>query len=347
MKALSFLNPEKFVAVSYQIFLIVINLGICFYLLDKSAVISREPAPTVYAITSADIQQSGITAPHMVETGMYIENFQEFDLLNNHFIVSADVWFKFDPKVISLDMIGKFSFDKGEILTMSKPVTKMIGDKLLAEYRVQLKFSASLNHRVFPTGGYYVYLILSNTLVSPNDIVFTSSESSFTLSPNLFIEGWKEVGHSITAGYNKVILDRHDSQTIIYYPMVLFGMDFLHEGMRSIFVIIFPLFILFFIALLTLSLGPTTSLSLAIELSLGEITGLLAYRYVIDTLSPKVNDFMLSDHVYNLILVLSFLIFFFHLSARVRDSNFVRGSLVISLQVIFIAVMCYLLIFWL
>ena len=46
-----------------------------------------------------------------IEVGMYIKNFQEFNITKGAFTIDAIVWFLFDPRVISLARIEKFSFE--------------------------------------------------------------------------------------------------------------------------------------------------------------------------------------------------------------------------------------------
>ncbi len=47
----------------------------------------------------------------------------------------------------------------------------------------------------------------------------------------------------------------------------------------------------------------------SVAVSLGGITGILAYRYVIEQMSPPTGDLMLSDHFFFLILTSAMLVF--------------------------------------
>lgn len=46
---------------------------------------------------------------------MHINDFSEFDMVKGVFVVDATVWFRFNPSLISLDRIKRFTFDKAEM----------------------------------------------------------------------------------------------------------------------------------------------------------------------------------------------------------------------------------------
>jgi hypothetical protein len=306
-----------------------------------------DPAPEVQPLTPEAAKKIGISSKSItVETGMYIENFHEFDLTNNNFVITASIWFKFDPSVISLDTIGQFSFDKGDILSISKPDTKFIDKLLFAQYRIKLKFTTNLNHKTFPLNDHRIYLILTNKFISPKEIIFTASESGLTLSPNMIIAGWENVGHAVMTGYTQAQLERHDTKTTIYNPVVVFSIDFIRSGMRQIFVLVLPLFFVFFLALMTLSLDPAEFAGMRISLSIANISALIGYRFIIENISPKVGYFLLSDHIFNLFLALVFMVFFFHIATLKKAPAFLRGMYLILLHVIFLSVLYYLLVYW-
>ena len=64
---------------------------------------------------------------NFVEAGLDLQKFGFYDARKYHFEVNGLVWFKFDPKLVSVDEIGKFFFDKvvketrGRSLSLSIP----------------------------------------------------------------------------------------------------------------------------------------------------------------------------------------------------------------------------------
>lgn len=342
-------NPANFIKIDHQLFFILINILTSSFLFYYPTTIFSpiDPVPEVYPLTPDAAREIGISSKSItVETGIYIENFHEFDLTNGNFIITALVWFKFDPSIISLDTISQFSFDKGDILSISKPDTKFIDKLLFAQYRIKLKFTTNLNHKSFPLNKHRIYLILTSKSISPKEVTFSSSESEFGLSPNMVIAGWQNIGHAVTIGYTRAQLERHDAKTTSYNPVVVFSIDFVRSGMRQIFVLILPLFFVFFLALITLSLDPEQFFAMRISSSIANISALIGYRFIIENIAPKVGYFLLSDHIFNLFLALVFMIFFFHIATIKGVSEYARGIFLVILHILFLLSLYYLLIYW-
>ncbi|MBA3752528.1 hypothetical protein H0X06_07155, partial [Candidatus Dependentiae bacterium] len=80
-------------------------------------------------------------------------------------------------------------------------------------------------------------------------------------------------------------------------------------GIRRLVTILFPLMLIFYISIFTFSINPITNLRSIISLSSASITGLLAFRFVIENLSPKVGYFMISDYLFFLLLGTTCIVF--------------------------------------
>lgn len=349
MNPIAFLNPNRFVSVPYQVILMACTVLICGYLIRTALFTStyEDPAPTIYPFTPETAKLIGIGSKSItVETGIFIENFNEFDINNNNFVISAVVWFKFDPSITSLETLGSFSFEKGDILNISKPETKLIDKLLFAQYRIKLKFSTNLNLRLFPADDHTLNLILTNRFISPKEIIFESSEANLVLSENIQIPSWKKSTTNVNAGYTQAILDRHNQQLNIYNPVVLYQINFTHSGMRQILVIIIPLFFILFVAFLSLTLDPKEFSAQRMALGIANITAVIGYRFVIEGISPKVGYLMLSDQIFNLFLATTFLIFFFNMATLKTASPLFRGITLITFHIVFISVWYYLCIIW-
>ena len=339
-KFFSFIDPRKVTKTSYQITFIILNiiLVVAFLKHPITTFISTDPPPLVKPL---DPRISGTT----VEAGMHIENFHVFDLTNNKFILNAIVWFKFNPALISIDSIEKFSFEKGDILLKSKPITKIVGEKVLAQFRIKFSFTSNLNYRLFPINHHRIFITLTNKSVSPKEFIFDSKESSLSLSKNMLVQGWDKKKHATTTGYSVSQLDRHDKTTRIYHPVIVFSIDFVRSGIRQVFVLFIPLFIIFYLSIFTLSL-PLEHYVRRITISIGNISAFIGYRFVLERVSPKVGYLMFIDNTFNLLLVLSVLVFMVNIATRDKRYQLVRGITVLAVHIIFLASWFYLCHYW-
>ena len=335
-------NPRNLAQVGDQIFLIAINLIIVILLLRKpiNTFISTDPPPQVGVIS----RQKGHTG-YKVEAGMHIENFHEFDLTKNKFVLNAIVWFKFNPAVLSLDTIEKFSFEKGDILDKSKTITRLVGNEVLARYRIKFKFTSNLDYKLFPINSHRLYITLTNKSVSPKEMLFEASESGFTLSKNIMVPGWKKIRHEVMTGYSESLLDRNDPTTKIEHPVLVFQIDFMRSGIRQLLVLFIPLFFMFYLTLFSLSLGKTQYMS-RVGVSLGNISAFIGYRFVVEGVSPKVGYSMFIDHLFHLLLFISFFVFFVSLFTKNKEHTLLRGTIILIIHAVFLISWYYLCRIW-
>lgn len=349
MKASTIFNLANFVSVKYQIILIILNAFLSAFIVMRplSTFISTDPVPVVQPYSTEATKKLGITSRIVeVQTGLSLENFYEFDFASNKFVVNAIVWFKFDPALVSLDTIGKFSFEKGIIENISKPDTKFVGRLLFARYTIKLRFTSNLDHRFYPVNDHQLFIVLLNRAVSPKEVIFTSSETNFTLSPNIELTGGTTVKKGVKTGYLESVLDKYNPQLTVYYPAVVFSLNLKTSGLRHIFLLVFPLFCILYIAFLTISLSTPDLLKTKLALSAANISALIAYRFVIEKMAPVTSYFILSDHIFNLVLFIIIFIFIFNVASLVKFSYAVAGGVVIGLHLFFIGSWMYLLRYW-
>ncbi len=96
----------------------------------------------------------------------------------------------------------------------------------------------------------------------------------------------------------------------MYHPRVIFALDYTPTGLRQLVSIILPLLLIFSLTIFTFSMDPEPYYRSILTLSSGAVTGLIAYKFVIENLSPKVGYFMLGDMLFFLFLTMTFVIFF-------------------------------------
>ncbi len=286
-----------------------------------------------------------------VEVGLYITNWHQFKIVENLFVFDGVIWFQFDPALISLDTIDKFSFEKGELLRKSSPSTKLIDGKLFAKYKVRLRFTSTLSHEFFPLDDHRIYITIVNTYVMPSEVIFRSYKSDFATSKKIFIPGWYQVDTAVQSGYEEEYIDKFDQRKVIRYPQVVFMLDFARSGTRLIFLIFLPLFFIFFMSLFWFAFEPDEGRTI-MALATGSVTALIAYRYITQTMSPpRIGYFLLSDHIFTFFLALAFVSFVLALLWVRRGSMskgmvIARGIIFILFHIIFILMWYYLLFIW-
>ncbi len=335
----------------YQLLALIITSSIVLFLGGRAINRFRpnEKYPEVQSVTPERLKEWG-GDPVLVQVGLYITNWHQFSLVDNLFVFDGVVWFQFDPALISLDTIEKFSFEKGELIKKSEPSTKLIDGKLLAEYKIRLRFTTLLNHQSFPLDDHRIYISLVNTVVTPSEMIFRSYKSDFGVSKKIFIPAWHHIDRAVLSGYEEEDVDKFDERKNIRYPIVVFMMDFTRSGIRLILLIFLPVFLIFFISLFWFSFEPEYKSSI-MYLATGAVTSLIAYRFVIQNMSPKVGYFLLSDHIFTFFLALAFISFVFALiwvrHGTITKGMFIaRGLVFILFHILFILMWYYLLFIW-
>ncbi len=282
-------------------------------------------------------------SPSEVRVGLYINDFTEFDIIDNEFTFSAIIWFLFDPTLISLDTLSKFSFEKGQIIERAPPITRIIGDKLLARYDIRVKLKSNLNYALFPLDSHLIYIAVDNNYTSPGDLTMTSSQNDFVVSPEISTTGWKMLGTTFYSGYSISNLEKKEAEYTVAHPRLIFAVAYAHSGLRQPLTILLPLIFIFFMSLFSFSLEKK-SYDMSLTLSSGAVTGLVAYRFVIESLAPKVGYFMLSDYMFFLFLIAVFFVFFIDVGFLFFRQQYTR-LIIIGLQSFVIIGLIYLLAF--
>lgn len=297
-----------------------------------------ESTKDLIPITPNTIKKWGAD-PTVVKTGMRIINFPEFNVLTRHFVCDAILWFDFDPSLVSLDTLAKFSFDRGTLLKISAPSTNIIGERVFAKYTIRLEFTSPLNYARFPFDDHRINIALTNIYLSPKDIVFDANRLGFDLSGDML--EWYPMELSVQAGYTEISLDKTDASKAVRYPQVVFSIDFRRIGIKQLLVIFLPLFAIFFTALLTFCFDPNDSLRTMIGASSGAISAMIGYRFVMQEMSPKIGYFLFSDYIFIIFMVLEGLQFFLvivmamHLDKK-RLLNIIRGMYIVFVYVVLI-----------
>ena len=75
-------------------------------------------------ITDQDKQKFGLF-PYPVTTGLFISQFQKFDIGKNDFLFSGNIWFILDPSIVSIHTIDDFELHGERFYTNHLPTLKL------------------------------------------------------------------------------------------------------------------------------------------------------------------------------------------------------------------------------
>lgn len=270
-----------------------------------------DPVPQIIPITTNVIKELGTFAVK-VRTGLFIKNFPEFEIIKNNFIIDSVLWFEFNADEITIDSIGKFSFDRGSILSKAPPEIKLIDNKIFAKYNVVFNIKSELNYHKFPFEDHRVAIIISNNFVTPQEMYFFVDGSSFQIAKNIFPANWKLQDLNVDAGYVRHELDQQDKTKKAEHPKALFMINIVKASARKILVIFLPLFSAMFLSFFSFVMNIANVVG-KFSLAISAITALLGYRFVIEQMMPPTGYFTTTDEIYLFLLILSFLIFIFQL----------------------------------
>jgi hypothetical protein len=305
---------------------------------------SFDEKPPIFPLTPEKLMEFS-TTPARVRVGLSISDFAEFNILENKFTVTAVIWFYFDPTLISLATIEQFSFERGTIKSKSPAYTYLLNGELLARYTIRVSFKTNLYYGLFPFEDHKMYLTLINDAVSPGEMVFDSGTSDFVIAHNVYISAWRYYDKHVYTGYGITTLGADKSIRPAYHPRVIFEIDYMHSSTRYIIMIILPLLFIFAIELFSFCVDQREQKDALIALSGTDIAGLFAYRFVIESLAPKVGYFMISDYLFFLFLSTSFTVLLIQGFGPYLSIN-QKKVFSIALQTFIVGSLVYFLKFW-
>lgn len=282
---------------------ILILLGIFFLFHHQyKKFFTTDPAPDIINLNT--LREIHLTSGVIeVKTGLFIKSFSEFELEKNNFVMDAIVWFKFNPILIPLSTVEKFSFDRGKIINKSEAEITIEEDYLLVKYNIRLQFSNNLDFRFFPFDNHRLHIVLSNENVTPLESVFEIDQSAFSLSADLDTNDWKIKNKAANSGYAEALIDPADPNKIISHPKVIYNLDLVQKGLRKATLIFLPVFFILFLSSFALALDPGLLAAEMLELGAISLSALLFYRFVIENITPKVGYSTLTDYFFNAALI--------------------------------------------
>ncbi len=330
------------------LFLIVITYFHVLYflfVLRNNAFLATNIKPEILSLNTLRIRGDP-TKIRYVKTGLLIQDFADFDINNNNFILNGILWFKFNPSLISLEKVGDFSFQNARYLKKELTEKIVVGHELFVQYKIQISFSVDLDHRFFPLNDYNLHVVMVNEHVKADEMIFDIKSNGLSLANDLKIEDWRILDTSVESGYANIIIE-DNTLCSTSYPRVLFTLRLKKKDLRRLILIIAPILLILFIS--TAGMLPFDRAS-TLSISAGCLTGILAYRYVINNSSPNVGYFTLAEHIYHFCLLFVFLSFVLVLYREIHPSALFGKAFGFTwfygVMISTIVFMSYILFFW-
>ena len=316
----------RFAHPSYQFVLIGILIFFIFKSVDRICVdfYTSDQLPVVQLFKESDQQ----IFTKSIECGFYLKNFIEFNHINNKFVINGTIWFEAQQEIMSV--LDKFAVGKSEIIYKSEPVFSEIDGKSIAEFDLRLEFPANLTYKYFPLEDHLISFSISNLHLAKKGFALKAQDDNFQISPNLYVDGWKIFQKRVFFGYEKIKIGRDE----VLNNRVVFSLDFLQTSKRLFMLIITPLIICMFLSFMAFSIDFVRFEPL-MNLVLSSIAAIIGYRFVIETLSPKVSYFIFSDVFFLLILLFTCVAFFLNAFYREKIVK-VIDWVVISIYLLFL-----------
>lgn len=308
----------------FQIILVLLNGSILSYFIYQGIIQEGkifDPRPSLeYIVPKPD--QNLAERPANIVTGLTINALPIFDITKNKFLMYGIVWFVYNPTQISPDIIDHFSLAKGNIVKKSDADIRILNNaEIFAKYDIVAEFSSEIDYRYFPLDNHTIFITLTNLLLDKKIAIFETHNTAFNILDPAYVQCKSCYGNSLIRnlsaeyGYTQSQLIEHNENTFIEHPTAVYAFDYIKPGVRSTLLIIIPILLMFFMALFPLSLDPTVNGKEIIGISIGILTSILTYRFVIENLSPQIDYFCMSDYIYTFILGSVFLLFLFNMTS--------------------------------
>lgn len=292
--------------------LFLMLFSICFFFyLPLSKFYSHDAVPDYIALDEVKQREFG-TFTVKVTTGMYIRNFPVFDMFKNAFTMDCIVWFEFNSDEISLDTVGQFSFEAGKIVQKSSPDIKINGNRTFVRYDIRAELKSNLVYKNFPLEDHKLGIVLINNFTTPSEMYFVLTNSSFQISPNIFVSSWLVKDLNTDTGYANPKLDASDPNKQTSYPLAVFTVNFQKSGIRKILIIFIPIFFAMLLSFFSLIMNLTQVFGRS-STAASAVSAILGYRFVIEQMMPDVGYFTTTDWLYLLLLGTTFAVFCFQL----------------------------------
>lgn len=265
-----------------------IILGIFVFALTNQRIVDSP-------IVLQPLDQALVLKTPQVLVNLHLKTFAKFDVVNDDFTAELYLRFTFDPTQIDQATIDNFRFDYVSDFEKKLVKEKRIDDhKKTVGYSVTIKFRADLDYRYFPLDKHRLNFVIINPAFK--DCVFITDATNFSIDTHAFTKDWQIKPEKVS--YGIATTANHEKQEVV------FSADISRKSTKTVSFIFLPLFLIFFLGLLSLTFDVVTEFTTIFSLAVGSTTALIFYSNTLSTIVPLSGIFTLADAVYSLLLCL-------------------------------------------
>jgi hypothetical protein len=203
-----------------------------------------------------------------------------------------------------------------------------------------------MDYSLFPFDDHTLYLILVARHATPNDFVFEATPREFVIEHDVTSLGWKEYDRQVRTGADIQRFDLFNNKTDVVHPCVEYSIAYQRSGVRYSLTIILPMLVLFFVVMFAFTLDPERYRTGILAFCTAAISALLAFRFVIENMSPLTGGyFLVSDYLFIIFLLLSIAVFLFSMFAE-HVGTIYKKIFIVLLNSIIVGYVGYIWIMW-
>lgn len=269
-----------------------------------------------------------------IYTGLTIHHFMDSDTIKNIVGIDATLWFAYDPTLITHEQIEQFSFDNATV-EKSQISYQRQGSLEIATFDIQVHAKMDFNFKEYPLDDHRIWFSLKNSALPAQKYSFVVNQNSLSLDSTAQISNCVSENIKAQSGFITQEYTLPDGKHEINSSRVLFSFDCNPIDMRHFLNIFLPLYLIFFLTLFSFSFVYAEHTTDVPSIAAASVPALFAYRFVIESISPNVSYFMVSDYLFFLYLVLS-LLTFLSISWALNHSVQIKKLIIISLYLLMI-----------
>lgn len=299
----------------------------------------RDPKISVRPLTQQELSAVKTT----IETGFIVNNFFKFDVLENSFIVDGTIWFLCENTEKNIAGVDQFSFEDATILKKSEAHKDIFADnKILIRYDIEVQCNGVFDFNYYPFDYHRLNFVLVNKELDFGDTLYVAFKDSLILKPDAFTKDWVINGKSVEYGLASIDITINKQVKKVPYERVVFSLEFQRKSLKQIFLLFLPLFLIFYIGLLSLTFDLLTQFPIILSLCLGSTTALIFFLDLLRKSSPGTDTFTLVDMIYIFLLFIIIITFIVQIVAvnylyqkqRLTKLEEVIANTVITLNII-------------
>ncbi len=307
-------------------------------------------------------QQQLSAVKNTIETGLIINNFYKFDVLENSFIMDGTLWFLSENSPENIKNIDQFSFEYATILKKSEPHKDIVADnKILVRYDIEVQFTGVFDFNYYPFDYHRLNVVLVNKALDFGDTLYTIYDKNFIINPSAFTKDWKINKQFVEYGTASLEVTMNKQVKKVDYERVVFSLEFQRKSLKQLFLLFLPLFLIFYIGLLSLIFDLMSQFPIILSLCLGSTTALIFFLDLLRKSSPGTDTFTLVDMIYIFLLFIIIITFLVQIIAmnylyqmqkqtkleEIISNTVITLNIIRSLFFIFFLILMLLIIAWL